>query len=51
MNICMTDIYGILCKGFRFGLDVVVKIEFRRPINFTLLTNKTKRIMFIFLKI
>ena len=51
MNICVTDIYGIPCKGFRFGLDVVVKIEYRRPINLTLLTNKSKKILMInFLK-
>jgi len=31
----------MLCKGFRLGLDVVVKIQYRCPINFTLLTNKS----------
>ena len=44
MNIYMTDIYGTLCEGFRVGLVIVVKIEYRRPINFTLLTNKSKEI-------
>jgi len=45
MNICVTDIYVILSKGLRFGLDVVVKIEYRRPINFTLLKKKSKKIV------
>ena len=40
----MTDIYGMLSKGFRIGLDVVVKIEYRHLINFSLITNKSKKL-------
>ena len=41
----MSDIYVILSKGFRLGLDVVVKMEYELPINFTLITKESKKIV------